>query len=96
MKKQPKEKWRLHRDEVDFTMSSGGSGRRRVRDSRAESLTSAQMELTHAPTGVKVQSCIPYGHYSRKEMRVLKDALAVRLFAELEAKVARTLRIPKR
>jgi hypothetical protein len=96
MKKQIEERWTLNRDEVDYTMSSGGFGRRRVRESRAASLTSAQIELIHRPTGLKVRGSVPRGHQSREAMRDLKAALWSRLFSELEVKVARALKIPRR
>lgn len=52
------------------------------------------MWMEHRPTGVRVEGAIEEGHYSRNEMRKLKEALRQRLLAELERQVGRRLRIP--
>jgi hypothetical protein len=46
------------------------------------------------PTEAEVTGEVPEGHYSRKQLLALQDALYERLFLELEAKVARGLRVP--
>ena len=52
--------------------------------------------VRHRPTGITLRGEIPEGHYSRGEMRKLKDALVERLMRELEEAVARRLRVPGR
>lgn len=59
-------------------------------------VTSRTVNLTHVPTGIKVFGDIPDGHYSKKEMRGLTDKIREKLWAELEDKVARHLKIPGR
>lgn len=50
----------------------------------------------HVPTGVEVRGQVPQGHYSKKEMRQLRQELYQKLFVELERKVAKHLRVPGR
>jgi hypothetical protein len=77
--------------------SQTSAGARSVnRASRASCVTSAECFLEHLPTKVRVSGDIPKGHYSRAEMTRLKAELFARLSAELEAEVAKLLRIPGR
>lgn len=91
-------RWSLDPSEV----SSGISGhtatdrRRRSRASRAVDRRDLQLTLIHRPTGLEVSGQIPEGRYSRQEMTRLRDALYRELFDELEALVAKRLRIPGR
>ena len=52
--------------------------------------------MTHIPTGIEVTGEIPTGNYTKKQMRQLRQELEQKLFLELEAKVAKHLRIPGR
>jgi len=52
--------------------------------------------VRHRPTGIVLRGEIPEGHYSKDEMRKLKDAMIERLKRELERAVAKHLRVPGR
>jgi hypothetical protein len=92
-----RERWRLDPDEVERRSSSARSGgRAKLRQSRALDVSGVQMRLRHGPTGLEVEGVIAPGHYSRAELRTRRDALEERLFGQLEAAVARHLRIPGR
>jgi len=52
--------------------------------------------VRHRPTGVAIQGFIPEGHYSKDEMRKLKEALIAELMRELGQAVARHLRLAGR
>jgi hypothetical protein len=89
--------WTLDLRDVDrFETSSRSGGRKRAALSRALDLSDHALRLTHRPTGIAVSGEVPTGNYSRTEMTKLKQALNARLFAELEQRVARHLRIPGR
>ena len=90
--------WQLPRSEVNVSSraSSSGTRHRSARDSRNLDERAVTIRMEHAPSGLFVEGSIPEGHYSKNEMRKLKDALSDRLFRELETKVARHLRIPGR
>jgi protein subunit release factor A len=90
-------RWILDRSEVSESRWGHSSGRRaRASQSRALDLTSSEIRLKHLPTGVEVAGEVPQGNRSRVEMQRLQAALRERLYAELEAQVARVLRIPGR
>jgi hypothetical protein len=89
--------WSL--DPQDVTSSASKQtlgGRKRAAQSRVQDVTRYGLTLTHRPTGVEVAGEVPEGHYSKQRLRELKDQLHARLFAELEQRVARHLRIPGR
>lgn len=92
--------WTLEPSEVSISWSSSlRSTRRRTgmaRSSRAEDTRSAVVRLVHRPTGLEIDGEIPSGHYSRNDMQQQKEALVTRLCPELEAQVAKHLRIPGR
>ena len=90
--------WHLDPSEVRTSSLASSSGKRHrsARDSRKLDERAITMRMEHAPSGLFVEGVIPEGHYSRKEMGRLYDELSARLFRELEAKVARHLRIPGR
>ena len=54
------------------------------------------MKLRHWPTGLEVTGQIPSGHFSRTELNAQKERLRTKLWSELEAQVARELRVPGR
>lgn len=89
--------WVLDPGEVDaFETSVRSGGRRQASQSRALDVSGCQIRLTHRPTGIEVAGEVPEGHYARAEMTRRKEDLRARLFAELEQRVARHLRIPGR
>jgi hypothetical protein len=95
MSKIKKEKWHLNPDEVARSaMASCVGGRRKAARSRALDIRSKEYTLRNIPTGIEVSGTIPSGNYSRKEMNRLGEQLLQNLFQELEAKVAKKLRIP--
>ena len=83
--------------EVGWTASASSprSGNRR-RLSRALDSRAMTITVRHRPTGIVLRGEIPEGHYSRNEMRKLKDAVTERLMRALEQAVARHLRVPGR
>jgi hypothetical protein len=88
-------KWQLDQNDVGggwSTSSSTKSGQ----FSRRLKVTSARLTLTHLPTGLEVRGEVPDGHYSKKEMRKLREELYARLFLVLEEKVGKHLRAPGR
>ena len=90
-------RWVLDPVDVDtFEMSSRSSGRRRAALSRALDTSAHRIRLTLRPMSVEVSGEIPQGNYSRAEMTRLRRELHARLFAELEQRVARHLRISGR
>lgn len=90
-------RWALDPAEVDaFEISGRSGGRRRAAHSRALDVSGSEIRLTHRPTGIAVAGEVPEGRYSRAEMTRLKEDLRARLFAELEQRVARHLRISGR
>jgi hypothetical protein len=78
---------------VSVQASSSGTRHRSARDSRKLDKRTIIIRLEHVPSEQSVEGTIPEGHYSRGELRTLKDQLTSRLFRELEAKVARHLRL---
>lgn len=88
--------FRLARDEVEVSASSGSSGRTSVRQPRKLGLSSWEFTLTHAPTGLQVSGEVPKGHYSKAQLSSLKDDLLKKLWHQLERNVAARLRIPGR
>jgi hypothetical protein len=87
-------------DKKDIAYSGGGfsAGNRPkvTKQSRALSITSKEVTLTHKPTGVSVSGKITPGHYSRREMQRLVAHLHAQLLIELQHAVARKLRLPGR
>jgi hypothetical protein len=89
-------KWKLNPEDVGGG-SSSGSGSRRGRYGRMYTVRcSYRRTMTHIPTGIEVTGEIPTGNYTKKQMRQLRQELEQKLFLELEAKVAKHLRIPGR
>ena len=89
--------WSLDPQEVHlFGMGSRSSTRRRATLPRSLDVSGGSLRLVHHPTGVEVSGDIPAGHYSKARLRVLRQGLHARLFAELERRVARHLRVPGR
>jgi len=89
--------WHLPTSEVNVATVASSSGKpRSARDSRKLDKRAITVRLEHVPTGIFVEAAIPEGHYSRAELRKLKDQLSAQLFGELESKVARHLRVPGR
>ena len=89
-----------HLDPADVTESgmviTSGSRKHATHSGRATPPTEVQMELLHVPTGLKVTGEVPRGNYSRTQMQEHKKQLYPKLFQELEDKVAKHLRIPRR
>ncbi len=90
--------WRMDPDDVVLLGSTSSSGRRKhaTKAGRANSVTGAEFELLHKPTGISVRGEIPRGNYSRTEMQKLKAALYSELLVQLEGSVAKHLRITGR
>jgi hypothetical protein len=89
--------WSLNPDEVhSFGMGSRSSTRRRAALPRSLDVSGGSLRLVHHPTGVEAAGDIPAGHYSKARLRALRQELHARLFAELERRVARRLRMPGR
>jgi len=85
--------------DVDVAFSGSASsprGGHRRRLSRALDLRAMAVTVRHRPTGVAIQGFIPEGHYSKDEMRKLKEALIAELMRELGQAVARHLRLAGR
>jgi hypothetical protein len=88
--------WKMNPEEVGVTYS-GGSSCKRGRHGRMRAVSrSCRCILIHVPTGLQVAGEIPSGGYSKKEMRKLQAEIYPKLFSELEAKVAKHLRVPGR
>lgn len=95
-----KERWSLDRRQVTETRSAGvrthkGSVANRSRADRG-SVGPGWVRLVHRETGIEVSEEIPVGRYTRDELRRLQDDAIEHLYSELEAQVARALRIPGR
>ncbi len=89
-------RWSLDASEVTWSASGSSGGRNKVRQNRNLGASSYTFTVMHKLTGLEVSGSVPLGHYSRSEMRQLKRQLFVKLFRELEDKVAKHLRIPGR
>ncbi len=90
--KAKKPKWALDPATVGVCLSSS-----RGRHGRMQRVSACcRLELIHMPTGITVTGEVPRGHHSKKELWKLSEALRERLFANLEAMVAKHLRIPGR
>jgi hypothetical protein len=88
-------KWSLNPEEVASSLSSSASTKGRQFNRRLQT-RSCTLTLSHPTTGLQVTGEIPSGHYSKKEMKQLRDDLYRKLFPLLEAKVAKHLRVPGR
>ena len=88
-------KWSLDPEDVVYRGCGSSSGKSRQFSRRLRE-TGYRIVLVHRPTGLEVQGEIPAGSFSKKEMQKLREELYRKLFAELEAKVARHLRAPGR
>jgi hypothetical protein len=89
--------WSLDRAETTWGMwGFTSSHRRKLRLPRSLDDRSREITLTHTPTAIAVTGQIPRGNYDMREMKRLTDELKERLFVELEATVAKRLRIPGR
>jgi hypothetical protein len=92
-----KKAWSLDPREVHlFGSGSRSSTRRRASLPRSLDVSGGGLRLVHYPTGVEVSGEIPAGHYSKAQLKELRAELHARLFAELERRVARHLRVPGR
>jgi hypothetical protein len=89
--------WSLDPQEVDLSgMGHRSSTRRRAALPRSLDVSGESMRLVHRPTGIEAAGEIPVGHHSKAQLRELRQELYARLFAELERRVARHLRVPGR
>ena len=98
MSKKNNDKWKLDSKDV-YKTGSGlkiGGRKKATKSGRKEELRESTIILTHRQTGLSVSGKIERGHYSRQELRSLKENLENELFKELEDKVAKFLRIPGR
>jgi hypothetical protein len=82
--------------DVYWTASSGRSGRRAVRLSRAVSVSSFQGVLQHVPTGLCVRASVLPGHYSRGRLRELTVQLWSLALERLTSEVAPFVRVARR
>jgi len=89
-------KWKLNPKEVESGGGGVSSSGKNGQFSRRLKITSSSVMLVHIPTGITVEGTIPPGRYSKNEMKKLKEDMRRKLFAVLEAKVGRHLRIPGR
>lgn len=83
---------RLDRADIVQGWSGSSSGRRKSGNSRAESLTSRTITLTHRPTGISVPVHIREGNYSKKDMRKASKEAVERHMPILDAWVRRYLK----
>src|SRR4051794_28450133 len=89
--------WSLDPADVHlFVSGTRTSTRRRASLPRSLDVSGGVLRLVHHPTGVEVAGEIPTGHYSKARLKELRAELHARLFAELERRVARHLRVPGR
>lgn len=96
-KKRGSAAWSMDSGDVgEFRVQSRSGGRRRASQSRAMDTSGITITLTHRPTGIEVAGEVPAGGYSRTELTELERELRAALWAELEERVARHLRIPGR
>jgi hypothetical protein len=79
-----------------FHGSSSGHSKPLARSSRRDGVTSSTVFLIHYPTGLRAEGTVPEGRYSRGEMIKERERLNRLLWDELERKVAKHLRIPRR
>jgi hypothetical protein len=89
-------KFVLNPDEIVYSGSAMSDGRKKVRYSRANQVSSREIILTHKPTGIQVKGAIRSGNYSRTEMKRLTSELYQQLYKSLEDSVAKALRISGR
>jgi hypothetical protein len=80
--------------EVGSASSARTGNRRRL--SRALDRRACKVIVRHRPTGIARDGEVLPGHYSREQMRRLKEELTARLLRELEQAVAKHLRVPGR
>jgi hypothetical protein len=84
-------------DPSEVALSGGASsGGRSIRQPRSKGVTSCYWEAVHIPTGVYVQGEVPRGHYSRSQMKQLRDELLTLVYARLRFEVAKAERHPRR
>ncbi|HYH66342.1 MAG TPA: hypothetical protein VD866_16740 [Urbifossiella sp.] len=89
--------WSLDPAEVyQFGTGCRSSTRQRASLPRALDVSGGGLRLVHHPSGVEVSGEIPAGNYSKARLKELRAELHTRLFAELEQRVARHLRVPGR
>jgi hypothetical protein len=81
--------WKLDPAEVAWGAAGGFSGKRRKHPNRKFDLTQSTVLLWHVPTGLSVTGEVPIGHYSKKEMQLLRKRLYPQLYARLEKLVAK-------
>ena len=79
-----------------FEVATMRGGRSKARQPRSLDRRSLTITGRHLPTGIAVQGAIPEGHYTRTQMRTLKEAEKQRLLQALEAELARAGRHPGR
>ena len=96
MGKKNKDKWHLPKGEVTWHGGGSTSTHRKKRSvaSRAVDDRSWHFTLVHTPSGIEVSGEVPKGNYSQKQMQQERDRLFTQLWAQLELKVARHLRLP--
>ncbi len=96
MVKNKKEKWQLPQNEVKWHGGGSTTTNRKKRSiaSRAVDNRSWHFTITHIPSGIEVSGEVPKGNYSQKQMQQEKQKLFTQLWAQLELKVARHLRLP--
>lgn len=84
--------------DVTWAWSGSRTGRRRrvSRASAAIDTSSWRLTLKHLPTQVEVQGEVPPGHYTNRQMQHEKERLWSALQEQLQAAVARHLRLPGR
>lgn len=89
-----KNKWTIEIAEVQAATTGHASGSYKKHKMRADQVRSVEVTLTHVPTKIVVKGTVPEGNYTRTAMAKLKKAITLALLAELEAEVAKALRIP--
>src|SRR5260370_16846272 len=83
--------WKLDPADVGWGAGGGFSGKRRKHPNRKLDLTCSTVILWHKPTGISVTEEVPIGHYSKREMQLLRRKLYPHLYARLEKLVAKHL-----
>ena len=90
-----RDRWRLDAREVISGYDSMAPPRTSLADlPSAGDVRQYTVWLEHRATGIRVEGMVPHGSYTTRDLQLLEIELRKSLFAELELKVARHLRIP--
>ena len=85
-------RFKMNPFEVSRCWGGSASAKKRKVRNRKLDVRSSRIQLTHRPTGITVDACVPAGHYSKKEMRRLCQERADAYMPILEHMVIRYLK----